>query len=186
MVAAQFLIQHSWLIETKRLLLIRPLLQLLLPPQTLWQAIFPLFKEFTLPVLWTWKGTWRTTGRWLLLRSPKHTKFYTRTYFCTYFLALFLHCIGPGAVKIFNGMSFENPDDNEKLECIINKFEEFTIGEINKTYERYVFNRRNRSPEESIDSCIATLRTLAQTCNFCECLRDTLIRDRILLGVCNP
>ena len=103
-----------------------------------------------------------------------------------YKVALFLHCIGPGAVKIFNGMSFENPDDSEKLECIINKFEEFTIGEINKTYERYVFNRRNRSPEESIDSCIATLRTLAQTCNFCECLRDTLIRDRILLGVCNP
>lgn len=103
-----------------------------------------------------------------------------------YKVALFLHCIGPGAVKIFNGMSFENPDDNEKLECIINKFEEFTIGEINKTYERYVFNRRNRSPEESIDSCIATLRTLTQTCNFCECLRDTLIRDRILLGVCNP
>ena len=33
-----------------------------------------------------------------------------------YKVALFLHCIGPGAVKIFNGMSFENPDDNEKLE----------------------------------------------------------------------
>ena len=38
-----------------------------------------------------------------------------------YKVALFLHCIGPEAVKIFNGMSFENPDDSEKLECIINK-----------------------------------------------------------------
>ena len=58
-------------------------------------------------------------------------------------------------------MSFENPDDREKLECIINKFEEFTIGEINETYESYVFNSRNQSPEETIDSYIATLRTLA-------------------------
>ena len=105
-----------------------------------------------------------------------------------YKVALFLHCIGPEAVKICNGMSFENPDNRsrEKLECIINKFEEFTIGEINETYERYVFNSRNQSPEETIDSYIATLRTLAQTCNFCKCLRDTLIQDRIVLGVCNP
>lgn len=51
-------------------------------------------------------------------------------------VALFLHCIGPEAIKIFNGMSFENPDDSEKLEGIINKFEEFTIGKINETYER--------------------------------------------------
>ena len=72
------------------------------------------------------------------------------------------------------------------MEYIINKFEEFTIGEINERYERCVFNSRNQSLKESIDSYIATLRTLAQKCNFCECLRDTLIRDRILLGVCNP
>ena len=38
-----------------------------------------------------------------------------------YKVALFLHCIGPEAVKIFTGTSFENPDDSEKLECIINK-----------------------------------------------------------------
>ena len=104
----------------------------------------------------------------------------------SYKVALFLHCVGPEALKIFNGMSFSKSSDREKVECIIAKFDEFTIGEVNETYERYVFNSRNQSPEESIDAYIAIIRTLAQTCNFCDCRRDSLIRDRIVLGVCNP
>ena len=103
-----------------------------------------------------------------------------------YKVALFLHCIGPEALKIFNGMSFDNAQEREQLATIIKKFDEFTIGETNETYERYVFNSRNQSPEETIDAYVATLRTLAQTCNFCECLRDSLIRDRIVLGIFNP
>ena len=104
----------------------------------------------------------------------------------SYKVALLLHCVGPEALKIFNGMSFSNPSDREKVECIIATFDEFTIGEVNETYKRYVFNSRNQSPEESIDAYIAIIRTLAQMCNFCDCLRDSLIRDRIMLGVCNP
>ena len=42
---------------------------------------------------------------------------------------------------------------------------------------------RNQEGDESIDAYVAALRKLAQTCNFCECLNDTLIRDRIVLGV---
>ena len=102
-----------------------------------------------------------------------------------YQVALFLHCIGPEALKIYNGMSFEGAEDREKLDCIIQKFDQFTIGEVNETYERYVFNSRNQAPNESTDAYVATLRTLAQTCNFCECMRDSLIRDRIVLGVGN-
>ena len=44
-----------------------------------------------------------------------------------YKVALFLQCIGPENVKICNEMLFENPSDSEKFECIINKFDEFTI-----------------------------------------------------------
>ena len=39
----------------------------------------------------------------------------------TYQLALFLHCIGPEALKIFNGMPFDNSQEREKLESIIKK-----------------------------------------------------------------
>ena len=104
----------------------------------------------------------------------------------TYQLALFLHCIGPEALKIFNGMPFDNPQEREKLESIIKKFDEFTIGETNETYERYLFNSWNQSPEETFDAYVVALRTLSQTCNFCECIRESLIRDRIVWGTQNP
>ena len=34
-----------------------------------------------------------------------------------------------------------------------------------------------------MDAYVGELRTLAQSCNFCTCLHDTLIRDRIVLGI---
>ena len=61
--------------------------------------------------------------------------------------------------------------------------DEYAIGDTNETYERYVFNSRVQKDGESIDKYVAELRTLAQTCNFCHCLHDALIRDRIVLGV---
>ena len=36
-----------------------------------------------------------------------------------------------------------------------------------------------------MDSFVAELKTMAKTCNFCHCLRDSLIRDRIVLGIKN-
>ena len=99
-----------------------------------------------------------------------------------YRVALFLHCIGTEALKIYNGMSFTE-EERGNLEAIMNKFDEFTIGEINETYERYVFNSRNQGEDECIDAYVAILRTIARTCNFCDCLKDSLIRDRIVFGV---
>ena len=56
-----------------------------------------------------------------------------------YKVALFLHCIGADALKIFNGFQFNNLDDRNDLAKIIQKFDEFTIGELNETFERLHF-----------------------------------------------
>lgn len=99
-----------------------------------------------------------------------------------YRVALFLYSVGPDAVKIYN--SFDLSDENRrKLSEIIKQFDNFAIGETNETYERYVFNSRDQKEGESIADYVGELRTLAQTCNFCTCLHDTLIRDRIVLGL---
>ena len=100
-----------------------------------------------------------------------------------YKVALFLHCIGVDALKIFNGFQFDSPDDKNDLAKIIQKFDEFTIGELNETFERYTFNSRNQQENESIDAYVTALRTLAKTCNLCDCMRDSIIRDRIVLGI---
>lgn len=100
----------------------------------------------------------------------------------SYRVALFLHCIGPEALKIYNGFSFEEEGDRQKLEKIMEKFEKYSVGEINETYERYVFNSRNQGPNESFDAYLTELKSLARSCNFAA-LNESLIRDRIVVGI---
>ena len=88
-------------------------------------------------------------------------------------------------MKIYNGMQFASETDRRTLSKIIEKFDEFTIGEFNETYERYIFNGRNQGQDESIDAFITALRSLANTCGFCDCLADSLLRDRTVLGINN-
>ena len=104
-----------------------------------------------------------------------------------YRVALFLHCLGPDAMKIYNGTQFANETDRRTLSKVNEKFDEFTIGEVNETYERYIFNGRNQGQDESIDAYITALRSLAITCGslFCDCLADSLLRDLIVLGINN-
>ena len=93
-----------------------------------------------------------------------------------------MHCIGSEALKTFNGFSFDDESDREKLDKVIEKFEEYTVGRINETFERYRFNSRNQEPSEGIDAYVSALRNLAKTCNFGS-LHDSLVRDRIVFGV---
>lgn len=80
-----------------------------------------------------------------------------------YKVALFLHRIGVNALKIFDGFQFDCPEDKNDLTKIIEKFDQFTIGELNETFERYTFNSRNQEESESIDAYVTALRTLAKT-----------------------
>ena len=50
--------------------------------------------------------------------------------------------------------------------------------------ERYKFNTRNQRKYESIDCYVASLKMIVKSCNFCDCisLKDSLIRDRLVLG----
>ena len=63
------------------------------------------------------------------------------------------------------------------------EMEKKSIGEVNEIYERYCFNKRDKLSTESVNCFVVELKTLAKTCNFCNCLRDSLIRDRIALGI---
>lgn len=101
-------------------------------------------------------------------------------------VVLFLYWIGVDALKIYNRFQLGSPDDKNDLTKTIQNFEEFPIAELNETFERYTFNSRNQQENESIDVYVTVLRTLAKTSNFCDCMRDSIIRDRIVLGVQDP
>ncbi|RUS75519.1 hypothetical protein EGW08_016709 [Elysia chlorotica] len=98
-------------------------------------------------------------------------------------VALFLHCLDDDALKTYNGFSFEQPDSQRTLSDIITKFDAFAMGEMNVTYERYLFNSRLQRERESFEIFYSDLRRLVKSCNYCERCLDSLLRDRIVLGV---
>ena len=51
-----------------------------------------------------------------------------------------------------------------------------------RSFERYCFNKRNT---ESVDRFVAELKTRARTCNLCDCIRESILRDCIVLGTEN-
>ncbi|KAJ8049054.1 hypothetical protein HOLleu_01612 [Holothuria leucospilota] len=99
--------------------------------------------------------------------------------------AVFLHCIGPVGVKIYNSLTFADDEDENDIKIIMTKLDTYFIGESNETYERYVFNKRDQQAGETVDAYVANLRTLAKTCNFVD-LEESLIKDRLVLGINDP
>jgi len=100
-----------------------------------------------------------------------------------YKTATFLSAIDEEALEIYEGMTFNPPESSKVLDSVVQKFEEYCIGQTNETFERYLFNSRSQKEDESIDHYVLALRTLLKSCNFCQCLHDSLIRDRIVFGV---
>ena len=94
----------------------------------------------------------------------------------------FLHVIGPEALEIFNTFTFQNQDDKEKLQPIMDKFETYCNPRKNITYERHIFNMRNQQAGENIDAYVTDLKNKAKLCEFGD-LQESLIRDRIVCGV---
>lgn len=96
--------------------------------------------------------------------------------------AMMENCLGPAALKSYNSLVFGR-GEIKNIASIMNKMELLIVGELNETYERYVFNCRNQLAKETIDTYVMELKNLAKNCNFCECMRDSLIRDRIVMGI---
>lgn len=96
-------------------------------------------------------------------------------------VATFLTCLGSDGIEIYDSLPLLEAEKSD-MKAILEKFHTFCIGETNKTYERYKFNSRNQEPEETFDSYLSALRTLAKTCNF-GTLEANLIRDRIVIVI---
>ena len=69
------------------------------------------------------------------------------------------------------------------LADVLNAFQTFVIGESNETYERFLFNRRVQEPGERFEYFYADLQRLMSTCNYCDSCKDSILRDRIVLGI---
>ena len=98
-----------------------------------------------------------------------------------YVTALLLHSIGKDALRVYNGMQFDD-EDRDNPAIIIAKFDEYVLGETKEFFERFKFNRCYQT-SESFDQYLSELRNLEKSCGFCNCMREKLLMDRIILGV---
>ena len=66
---------------------------------------------------------------------------------------------------------------------ILAKNYSFAVGEVNETYERFLFNKMHQTEGESFESFLAAICSLMKTCNYHKDSQDSILRDRIVLGI---
>ena len=96
-------------------------------------------------------------------------------------IALLLHVARKQAIEVYNTFAFSEEEEGE-YQSVIGKFDAYCNPKKNETYEHYVFNSRMQLDGEAIEQFVTDLKLKAQTCQF-DTLRDSMIRDRIVLGV---
>ena len=94
--------------------------------------------------------------------------------------AFFLNTLGQEGLRVYNGLQLGNAPT---VQNIIDAFETHFVGRTNVTYERFVFNKRDQKANENIEDYVGELRTLAKTCKFTADMHDSLLRDRIVIGI---
>ena len=66
---------------------------------------------------------------------------------------------------------------------ILKAVDKYAQGQVNEVMESRNFHLKVQEPGESLYDFLNSLRDLASTCNFCDCLHDWLIRDQIACGL---
>lgn len=97
--------------------------------------------------------------------------------------AILLHYIGEECFEIYKTFIFDESEQN-KIDILIKKFEDYFNPKRNITFERHLFFMRSQHQDESIDQYVTDLKNIAANCEFGD-LRASLIRDRIVCGVTN-
>lgn len=99
-------------------------------------------------------------------------------------VATLLTLIGDEALEVFNTFTFDNDAAKKNIDTVLTKFDEYCEPKKNIVYDRYIFNARMQKSNESIDQYITELKKLSESCEF-GTLKNSLIRDRIVLGICD-
>ena len=74
-------------------------------------------------------------------------------------------------------------EDRNNMADILVKYDQHFLSQKQEFFKRFQFNRRNQESGESIDEYVSVLRNLAKTCGFCDCMRELLLVDCLLLGI---
>jgi hypothetical protein len=96
-------------------------------------------------------------------------------------VALLLHVARKQAIDVFNTFALTE-EQKADYDVVVQRFETYCSPKTNETYERYMFNSRKQFEGEAVEQFVTELKIRAQSCNFGD-LRDSMIRDRLVLGI---
>ena len=120
-----------------------------------------------------WRSIWESYATIALQenenRPPKFAK------------AVLMSTIGMRTVTLYSECE---PADTDTVAQILDKIDGRILGVRSKTFDKYRFNSRKQQPDELVDTYVAALRLMIDQCKYtANNLRDSLIRDRIVMGI---
>lgn len=92
-----------------------------------------------------------------------------------------IYCMGDEADDILRGQALSDAQ-RQQYGAVKDSFETYFVPRKNVIYERARFNQRVQQTNETVDSFITALYTLAENCSY-GALHDELIRDRLVVGL---
>ena len=95
--------------------------------------------------------------------------------------AVLKHVIGADAAAIAKTFSFSEAEQDD-LDILLNKYDNYFEPIRNVTVERYKFNNRVQQQGESFDVFLMGLRHHVKACDYGD-LAESLIKDRVVIGI---
>ena len=96
-------------------------------------------------------------------------------------LAILLNLIGEKGQQIFN--TFKVVREEAKLADVLKLYGDYCEPKKNLVFERFQFYSVKQSPSQSMENFVTEVKTRAASCEFKE--EDNMVRDRLVMGVCN-
>ncbi|KAL4103818.1 hypothetical protein QTP88_019153 [Uroleucon formosanum] len=78
-----------------------------------------------------------------------------------------------------NTLTFENADDNKKIDQVLKAFQDYCKPKKNILHSRYIFYKRSQKENESIEEFLSACRGLIKDCEFNS--HEEILRDKIVL-----
>ena len=96
-----------------------------------------------------------------------------------------IYCLSPGTKgeEVFSALIFDTDKSPDKYDDVVEALRNHFVAKRNIVYERACFYKRDQMGDETAESYITSLWTLAASCNFPANFKEEAIRDRLVVGM---